>query len=44
MSFLSKSLTPGQTIRICVSEDADMAGLEQRMQIDGTRIRLAPHP
>lgn len=43
MGFLSKSLTPGQAIRITVHEDADMAELEQRMQIDGIRIRVASH-
>lgn len=43
MSFLSKSLTPGQAIRITVNADADMAELEQRMQADGIRIRVADH-
>lgn len=43
MGFLSKNLTPGQAIRITVDEDADMAELEQRMQIDGIRIRVADH-
>lgn len=43
MGFLSKSLTPGQAIRISVNEDADMAELEQRMQVDGIRIRVADH-
>lgn len=43
MGFLSKSLTPGQAICIRVNEDADMAELEQRMQIDGIRIRVASH-
>jgi hypothetical protein len=44
MSFLSKSLIPGQAIRISVNEDANMAELEQRMQADGILIRVAPHP
>jgi hypothetical protein len=43
MSFLSKSLTPGQAIRITVDADADIAELEQRMQTDGIRIRVADH-
>jgi hypothetical protein len=44
MGFLSKSLTPGQAIRITVNADADLAELEQRMQADGFLIRVAPHP